>query len=87
VRVPVAGIVETMGGEVFGTGGGRALADEYGLALLGEVPLDAAIREACDAGTPIAAVGTGAQRHPWEQLAGRLLDGVSAEERGRAIER
>jgi len=75
VNVPIAGVVETMGGDVFGRGGGRALAGAYGLELLAELPLDAAVREACDAGTPIAAVGTEEQRRPWSALAARLLEG------------
>src|ERR671939_1437291 len=34
------GVVENMSGEVFGSGGGSALASELGVPLLGEVPLD-----------------------------------------------
>lgn len=74
VNIPIAGVVETMGGAVFGTGGGRALAEEYGLSLLAELPLDPAIREASDAGQPIAAVGTDAQKRPWLELAARLRE-------------
>jgi ATP-binding protein involved in chromosome partitioning len=47
------GVVENMTSEVFGTGGGESLADELGVPLLGTVPLDARLREAGDAGTPI----------------------------------
>jgi ATP-binding protein involved in chromosome partitioning len=72
VHIPIAGVVETMGGEVFGRGGGRALCDAYGLELLAEVPLDPAIREASDDGKPIAAVGTEAQRRVWLELAAKL---------------
>lgn len=78
VNIPIAGVVETMGGAVFGTGGGRALAAEYGLQLLAELPLDAAIREASDAGQPIAAVGTEAQRRPWLELAAKLRERLAA---------
>jgi ATP-binding protein involved in chromosome partitioning len=59
----VAGVVENMSflecpccGErtyPFGQGGGAALADELGVPLLGQVPLDAPLREAADAGTPL----------------------------------
>src|SRR4051812_15717603 len=49
----VAGVVENMTSEVFGAGGGRLLASELGVPLLGEVPLDAALREAGDAGVPL----------------------------------
>ena len=65
VKVPVLGIVENMSthicsscgfeDSVFGHGGGARMARETGLALLGEVPLEAAIGEATDAGTPIVA--------------------------------
>jgi ATP-binding protein involved in chromosome partitioning len=49
------GVVENMSGDVFGSGGGRRLADELGVALLGSVPLDAQVRECGDSGEPIAA--------------------------------
>src|SRR5438034_3866806 len=47
------GVVENMGGEVFGSGGGAALAAELDVPLLGEVPLDPALREAGDVGEPL----------------------------------
>jgi ATP-binding protein involved in chromosome partitioning len=47
------GVVENMSGEAFGTGGGGKLADDLGVALLGTVPLDTALREAGDAGVPV----------------------------------
>ncbi len=64
VNVPVLGIVENMAYftppdlpdrkyYLFGKGGARRLADELGVALLGEVPIDQALREHCDAGTPV----------------------------------
>src|SRR6478736_1332439 len=59
----VAAVVENMShlvcsccGEVtrpFGEGGGRALADELGVPLLGQVPLDEPLRIAADEGTPL----------------------------------
>jgi ATP-binding protein involved in chromosome partitioning len=49
------GVVENMAGEVFGTGGGDALADELGVPLLGRVALDPLLREQGDAGVPIVA--------------------------------
>jgi ATP-binding protein involved in chromosome partitioning len=62
VGVPVLGIVENMGlhrcpacgheSHVFDAGGGRALAERYETTLLGELPLDAAIREQADSGRP-----------------------------------
>jgi ATP-binding protein involved in chromosome partitioning len=38
---------------IFGEGGGRILADHYGVSFLGEVPLGMEVREAGDAGTPV----------------------------------
>ena len=62
-RMPLAGVVENMtvatceacghGTALFGTGGGAQLADELGVALLAQVPLDIALREAGDAGVPV----------------------------------
>ncbi|TVR66544.1 MAG: iron-sulfur cluster carrier protein ApbC [Gemmatimonadales bacterium] len=52
VNTRVLGIVENMAGEVFGSGGGEALAEEMGLDFLGRIPLDPAVRQAGDAGKP-----------------------------------
>ena len=62
VNVPVLGIVENMSVHVcsncghqesiFGHAGGQRLAEQYGLPLLGAVPLDSAIRENTDGGYP-----------------------------------
>src|SRR5215217_2658235 len=49
----LVGVVENMSGDVFGRGGGAALADELSVPLLGEVPLDAALREHGDRGVPL----------------------------------
>jgi len=57
--VKVIGVVENMswlvgtGQELFGSGGGQALADEIEAPLLGQVPFDPALREAADAGRPV----------------------------------
>jgi ATP-binding protein involved in chromosome partitioning len=70
VAVPVLGIVENMSTHVcskcgheeaiFGSGGGAAMARQYGVALLGQIPLDIRIREQTDGGRPtvVAAHGT-----------------------------
>jgi ATP-binding protein involved in chromosome partitioning len=55
LNVPVLGVVENMSGEFFGAGGGRRLADEYGVPFLGQIPLDAQIRINGDQGTPTVA--------------------------------
>ena len=53
------GAVENMsylvgsGQEVFGAGGGEALADAIDAPLLGRIPLDPRLRESADAGEPL----------------------------------
>ena len=88
IGVPVAGVVENMSGFVapdtgaryhpFGEGGGKALAREYGVPFLGEIPLDPAIGEAADRGTPIAAVGDPGQRELFSELARRVHAALQA---------
>jgi ATP-binding protein involved in chromosome partitioning len=51
----VIGVIENMTSEVFGSGGGAELAGALGVPLLGQVPLDAALREAGDVGEPVLA--------------------------------
>ena len=65
VGMPVSGVVENMSelicphcaehSALFGVGGGQRLAGELGAPLLGQVPLDAALREAGDSGIPVVA--------------------------------
>jgi ATP-binding protein involved in chromosome partitioning len=56
----LAGAVENMsylagtGQELFGSGGGQALADEMDVPLLARIPLDPLLREAADEGSPVA---------------------------------
>lgn len=62
VSVPVLGIVENMSlhvctscghaEHIFGAGGAERMAKEYGVPLLGELPLDMRIREEADGGRP-----------------------------------
>lgn len=52
VNTPILGVVENMAGEIFGEGGAEQLAREMGVAFLGRVPLDVAVRRAGDAGVP-----------------------------------
>jgi len=65
VSVPVLGIVENMSyfvctkcgerHEIFGHGGAREEARRLGVPFLGEVPLDASLRERSDSGKPVVA--------------------------------
>jgi ATP-binding protein involved in chromosome partitioning len=49
------GVIENMTGEIFGSGGGEALAEQLDVPLLGQVPLDPLLREQGDLGLPIVA--------------------------------
>ncbi|QCS13069.1 iron-sulfur cluster carrier protein ApbC [Acinetobacter radioresistens] len=62
VQIPVLGVIENMSThicsncgheeQIFGTGGGDQLADQYQIPLLGRLPLNVQIRENTDAGKP-----------------------------------
>jgi ATP-binding protein involved in chromosome partitioning len=62
VNIPILGVVENMslhicskcGHEenIFGSGGGDRMSKDYGIDLLGSLPLDIAIREQADSGKP-----------------------------------
>src|SRR5213596_2933844 len=47
------GVIENMTSEVFGSGGGERLAEQIGVPLLGQVPLDPRLRECGDEGEPL----------------------------------
>lgn len=61
-NVPVLGVVENMSGfvcphcgkttDIFKTGGGQQMAKEMDVPFLGKIPLDPAVAEASDSGTP-----------------------------------
>ena len=82
VHVPILGVVENMSGficphcgghsAIFGEGGGQREADARGVPLLGHVPLTMAIREASDAGRPIAAAG-GTEAAHYASVASNLM--------------
>ncbi len=65
VEVPVLGIVENMSTHIcsscgheehiFGEGGGSKMAEQYGVQMLGSLPLDIHIREETDSGKPSVA--------------------------------
>lgn len=82
-QVPVIGLIENMAGYVcphcgevsdpFGAGGAEAEATRLGHPFLGRIPLDLAIRQASDAGSPPAA-GDGPQADAFLALARRVGD-------------
>jgi len=62
VGIPILGIVENMSihvcpkcgheSHIFGSGGAQRMCAEYGMELLGQLPLDESIREQADSGKP-----------------------------------
>jgi ATP-binding protein involved in chromosome partitioning len=63
VNVPILGIIENMSYfscphcgervEIFSHGGGRRVAEQFGTAFLGEIPLDVRVRQGGDDGRPV----------------------------------
>jgi ATP-binding protein involved in chromosome partitioning len=82
MSVPVLGLIENMAtytcphcGEPshpFGTGGAEAAAAEMAVPFLGRLPLSIAVREASDAGTPLAA-SDGPEAEAFAAIAAQLL--------------
>ena len=80
VNVPVFGVVENMSGftdpdsgkhwDIFGSGGGQRLADELGVPLLGQVPLQPDIAGLADRGQPIVIAAP-------NSAASRALSGIA----------
>ena len=84
VHVPVLGLIENMAQHVcsncghvehlFGNGGGERMAAQYAVPLLGSLPLEIAIREQGDAGTPLVrAAPDSAAARAYREVAQRLL--------------
>jgi ATP-binding protein involved in chromosome partitioning len=79
----VAGVVENMStftcdhGEtyaLFGSGGGQTLADEIGVELLGQIPLEPTVAAAGDAGEPVSTSGEGPAADAFRAIARRIVD-------------
>ncbi|MDH5824267.1 iron-sulfur cluster carrier protein ApbC [Luteimonas sp. RD2P54] len=85
VDVAVLGLVENMAQHVcsncghvehlFGQGGGARMAEQYGVPLLGSLPLEGGIREQGDAGVPVvAAQPDSAAAQAYRDTAHRLVE-------------
>ena len=79
----VAGVIENMSAfecdhgtsyALFGTGGGQALADEIGVELLGQVPIESTVAAGSDAGEPVVLTGTGVAAQVFAQIAARIIE-------------
>lgn len=78
----VAGVIENMSAftcehgtsyPLFGEGGGRALANDIGAELLGQIPLEPAMAHGGDVGEPIAIAGTSAAAMVFAEIARHIV--------------
>jgi ATP-binding protein involved in chromosome partitioning len=78
----VAGVVENMSAftcehgisyPLFGEGGGQALADDAGIPLLGQVPLESSVSAGGDAGEPVV-LGSGAAADAFRAIAATIVE-------------
>jgi ATP-binding protein involved in chromosome partitioning len=87
--VNVLGVVENMSAfvppdlpdrryAIFGSGGGRQLADEAGVALLAELPLEMGVQEGGDRGLPVVLAAP-------ESATARAFVALAAELAGRCV--
>jgi ATP-binding protein involved in chromosome partitioning len=95
VSVPVLGIVENMSVHVcshcghaehiFGAGGGARMAEQYGVKLLGELPLDRCIREEADSGRPtVVAAPQSPRAQAYFEMARRTAGALAIRARDRS---
>jgi ATP-binding protein involved in chromosome partitioning len=95
VEVPVLGLIENMAQHVcsncghiehlFGSGGAERMSAQYGVPVLGSLPLEIAIREQGDLGVPVVrAAPASAAAQAYRETAQRLLDVLAARPRLRA---
>jgi len=53
LEVRILGVVENMTGPIFGKGGGEKMAEAFQMPFLGDIPLEAQVRECGDSGLPV----------------------------------
>ena len=90
VNIPVLGVVENMSyfvdsagvrHEIFGKGGGQAIADFAEAPLLGQVAIDQSVRECGDKGTPVVqAAPEGAPAKSFAAIADTLIETIAKRE-------
>ncbi len=89
VEIPILGVVENMSGfitpsgekvDIFGVGGGEALAEQYGLSFFGSLPIDIAVREGGDKGEPIAMRPDTVVGRKFHEIAENLYNAVLQQE-------
>ena len=90
IHVPIVGLIENMAYftpaelpqnryYIFGRSGGKALAADYKIPFLGEIPLVQSIREASDAGRPVALDGDSPMGRAFADIAAKVVEFASRE--------
>ena len=85
LHIPIAGIVENMSGficpdsgkeyDIFGKGTTTPLAEAYKTQVLGEIPIEPAIREGGDSGLPITVLAPNCETSKrYQEIAGKLWE-------------
>jgi ATP-binding protein involved in chromosome partitioning len=88
LNIPVLGVIENMSSfvcghcgektDIFGTGGGRKMAEDLQIPFLGEVPIDTRVRSGGDEGRPIVAAAPDAPAaQAFAEVAGKVAAQVS----------
>jgi ATP-binding protein involved in chromosome partitioning len=88
VNVPILGVVENMAWfsppgsseryHLFGQGGGVKIEREFGVPLLGQIPIEIAVREGGDGGNPIVvAAPASASAKAMTEIAGKVAQRIS----------
>lgn len=89
LELPVMGLIENMSGficpkcgtqtDIFNSGGGDKLAKQFGVELLGHLPIEPAVMVACDVGKPfVQRFGEIATAKQLKEIAGKIADKCKA---------
>jgi len=83
IGVKIGGVVENMSYfiapdtgtryDIFGTDGGKKIAENYNIPLLGQIPLETKIRELGDEGTPAISLGDNNQKKFYKDIVENIL--------------
>lgn len=88
LKVPVIGLVENMSYftpaelpdnkyYIFGKDGGKHLADEFDISLLGQIPIVQSIREGGDIGVPVMVSDDAISKKAFEEFAGNAVRSIA----------
>ncbi len=78
VKVEILGVIENMAGEMFGYGGGDAIAQAYDVPMLGTIPLNVSVRVGGDSGNPVVLAEPESEvAQAFRMLAGKVAAQIS----------